>query len=44
VRAAVPNWNYGHISRDVLPTLLERGVSEDDLDTILVTNVRRHFE
>ena len=40
----VPNWNYRHISQDVLPALRERGVSEADLETILVTNPRRHFE
>lgn len=44
VQAALPNWNYGHISRDVLPALLERGVSQEDIDTMLVANVRRHFE
>jgi len=44
VQAVVPNWNYGHISRDVLPALLERGVSEEDIETMLVNNVRRHFE
>jgi phosphotriesterase-related protein len=43
VQAALPNWNYGHISRDVLPALLERGVSREDIDTMLVANVRRHF-
>jgi phosphotriesterase-related protein len=44
VQAALPNWNYGHISRDVLPALLERGVSQEDIETMLVDNVRRHFE
>ncbi|KHL08252.1 phosphotriesterase-related protein [Mumia flava] len=40
----VPNWNYRHISQDVLPALRERGVSDADLETILVHNPRRHFE
>lgn len=40
---AVPNWNYRHISEDVLPALLERGVSEEHIDTMLVDNVRRYF-
>lgn len=40
----VPRWNYRHISEDVLPALLERGVSEADVETMLVTNPRRHFE
>ena len=40
----VPRWNYRHISEDVIPALLERGVSEADLETMLVTNPRRQFE
>lgn len=39
-----PNWNYTHISNDVIPALLEGGLSEDDIDTILVKNPRKHFE
>ncbi|WP_031467199.1 phosphotriesterase family protein [Sciscionella sediminilitoris] len=38
------NWNYRHISEDVLPALREAGVGEDDIDTILVKNPRRYFE
>lgn len=40
-REMLPNWNYRHISEDVLPALRERGVSEKDIDTILVANPRR---
>ncbi|MGH1562097.1 phosphotriesterase family protein [Mumia sp. DW29H23] len=40
----VPKWNFRHISEDVIPALLERGVTEGDLETILVDNPRRHFE
>lgn len=40
---AVPKWNFRHISEDVLPALVERGVSEDQVDTMLVDNVRRYF-
>lgn len=40
---AVPNWNYRHISEDVLPALLERGVSQEQIQTMLVDNVRRYF-
>lgn len=40
---AVPKWNFRHISEDVLPALVERGVSEDQIDTMLVDNVRRYF-
>lgn len=42
--AAVPNWNYTHISDHVIPALLERGVTEDQITTMLVDNPRRYFE
>lgn len=41
---AVPNWNYNHISDDVLPELRERGVSDEQITTMLVDNPRRFFE
>lgn len=40
----VPHWNYRHITDDVLPALRERGVTDEQIDTMLVTNVRRQFE
>ncbi|MEO9330216.1 phosphotriesterase family protein [Gordonia aurantiaca] len=40
----LPKWNYRHISEDVLPALRERGVSEDDITTMLVDVPRRYFE
>lgn len=42
--AAAPKWHYRHISEDVIPALLERGLTEKDIDTILVRNPRRYFE
>lgn len=39
-----PNWNFLHIPNDVVPMLLKKGLSEDDVDTILVKNPRRYFE
>ncbi|GAA3523325.1 hypothetical protein GCM10022222_01650 [Amycolatopsis ultiminotia] len=39
--AVLPNWHYLHITNDVLPALRARGVSEDDLTTMLVGNPRR---
>jgi phosphotriesterase-related protein len=42
--AMTPNWHYLHISEDVLPVLRERGVSEADIDTMLIDNPRRWFE
>jgi len=44
VAAAVPNWNYNHISDDVLPALRERGVTEGQITTMLVDNPRSYFE
>jgi phosphotriesterase-related protein len=42
--AVAPNWHFLHITRDVLPALRARGVSEDDITTMLVANPRRFFE
>ncbi|KWX69212.1 phosphotriesterase [Mycobacterium sp. NAZ190054] len=41
---AMPNWHYLHIHDDVLPALRERGVSEEQITTMLVDNPRRIFE
>jgi phosphotriesterase-related protein len=44
VRAATaPNWHYEHISDDVLPALLEAGVTQAQLDTMLIENPVRYF-
>ncbi len=44
VRASVaPNWHYGHISDDVLPALREAGVSDAQIEQMLVGNPRRYF-
>ena len=37
-------WHYLHIAQDVLPALRERGVTEAQLDAMLVENPRRIFE
>lgn len=39
--SASPNWHFMHISRDVLPALRERGVTEDQIDAMLVEAPRR---
>ncbi|MCZ2860532.1 phosphotriesterase family protein [Blastococcus sp. VKM Ac-2987] len=39
-----PNWNYTHISKDVLPMLRERGVTEEQIRQMLVDTPRRYFE
>jgi phosphotriesterase-related protein len=41
VRSIEPDWHYLHISNDVIPALLERGVTEADITTMLVDVPRR---
>lgn len=41
---ALPNWHYLHIHDDVIPALKERGVTDEQLHTMLVDNPRRIFE
>ncbi|RAV18199.1 phosphotriesterase-related protein [Mycolicibacterium sp. GF69] len=40
----MPNWHYLHIHNDVIPALKARGVTDEQLDTMLVDNPRRVFE
>jgi phosphotriesterase-related protein len=39
----LPNWHFRHLHEDVLPALRERGVSEVDIETMLVGNPRDFF-
>ena len=39
-----PNWHYEHVVADVVPALAERGVTTDQISTMLVDNPRRYFE
>ena len=41
---AMPHWHYLHISQDVIPALLESGVTQAQIDTMLVDTPRRLFE
>ncbi len=41
---ATPNWHYLHIHNDVIPALKERGVTDEQVHTMLVDNPRRIFE
>lgn len=43
VTEALPNWHYNHIHDDVLPALRERGVTDEQITTMLVDNPRRYF-
>ena len=38
-----PAWNFEHLFDDVLPALRERGVTESQIQTMLVDNPRRYF-
>lgn len=40
---ALPRWHYHHIHDDVLPALRERGVSDEDIELMLVGNPRELF-
>jgi phosphotriesterase-related protein len=42
--AMAPNWNFLHIPNDVLPALRERGVTEDQINTMLVANPKAWFD
>jgi phosphotriesterase-related protein len=44
VSVMLPNWHYLHIHNDVLPALMARGVTEEQIQTMLVDNPRRIFE
>ena len=44
VHMAMPNWHYLHIHNDVLPALKERGVTDEQITTMLVDNPRKIFE
>jgi len=42
--AALPNWHFYHISDDVIPALKKAGVTDDQIQTMLVDNPRKIFE
>ena len=43
-RRTRPRWHYTHISDDILPALRKAGVTEDQLEQMLVENPRTIFE
>jgi len=43
-RRTRPRWHYNHISDDILPALRKAGVTEDQIDQMLVRNPRVIFE
>ncbi|HJQ25147.1 MAG TPA: phosphotriesterase-related protein [Blastocatellia bacterium] len=42
--AVLPNWHYLHIHNDVIPALRARGVTDEQLNQMLVENPRKIFE
>jgi phosphotriesterase-related protein len=38
-----PAWHFGHLFDDVLPALRARGVTDEQIETMLVANPRRYF-
>ena len=44
LQAVSPNWHFLHIVDDVLPALRARGVTQAQIDQMLVENPRRIFE
>jgi phosphotriesterase-related protein len=44
LRVGMPNWHYLHIHNDVLPALKARGVTDEQITTMLVDNPRKIFE
>ncbi|TAK56728.1 MAG: phosphotriesterase [Dehalococcoidia bacterium] len=44
VKAALPRWNFLHISDDVVPALRAAGVSDEQIRQMTVDNPRRIFE
>lgn len=43
MRKVTPNWHFNHIPDDVLPALRERGITDEQIHTMLVENPRRLF-
>jgi Predicted metal-dependent hydrolase with the TIM-barrel fold len=41
--AAAPNWHYEHITDDVLPALLASGVTQEQIEEMMVANPVRYF-
>jgi phosphotriesterase-related protein len=41
--AASPNWHFTHISDDVLPALADAGVTQEQIEQMMVANPRRYF-
>ncbi len=43
VKGLLANWNYSHVFKNIIPALREAGVSDENIDTMMVENPRRLF-
>lgn len=43
IAAALPDWESTHLFKRIFPKLRERGITDADLDTVLIDNPRRYF-
>jgi phosphotriesterase-related protein len=39
-----PNWNFAHISRNILPSLRKAGVPESQINTLTTSNPLNYFK
>ena len=44
VPAVLPDWHFLHIENEVLPALRKDGVTDEQIDQMLVGTPRRYFE
>lgn len=44
LKMVVPRWHFTHISNDVIPLMLERGITQQQVDQMTITNPRAIFE
>jgi phosphotriesterase-related protein len=44
VPVTLPRWHFLHIHNDVVPALKQRGVTDEQINTMLVDNPRKFFE
>jgi phosphotriesterase-related protein len=43
IRRARPGWHHRHVVEDIVPGLLERGVTEEQINTMMIENPRSVF-
>jgi phosphotriesterase-related protein len=43
IAMTLPNWDATHLFKRIIPVLRERGITQEDLDTIFVENPKRYF-